>query len=188
MQPETNPAPQQPIALAQPVQPQAMASQAPVMQPIQQQGAPQYAGNPTQYQPTAQAPYQGMPAKKANPSIAAQILYAFGIIGLIVGGLVALLGLLNPSQFTVLLSVFTVALAVLNFVLVNKIRGGKKWALIAYSVFIALFFIYNIVRVLMMSDLAREKLGTSLYTTFTGYALTSILIVLLWTRHRNDFS
>jgi len=159
--PSSNPAPQ-------PQQPEIPTNPVPQMPP---------AG-----QPVAVMPSQQMPAVKQKPPIAAQILYALGFIGLIFGLLFVVLIFIGTSSlklglFGAGVKVVAAVYAVLiigMFYIINAIRGGKKWALITYSVLLAL----SVVNVLKSSG-SKNSLALDL--------IPVVLVLVLWTKNQDYF-
>ena len=125
-----------------------------------------------------------MPIKKPIP-ISVQILYALGFIGLIVGlGLAAAIFMLSsPSPYPLFLGLTAQLLAiglglviVFGFVLISKIHSGKRWALITYSILVAL----NSIQTVIANPLAiRSYLVAALPVAFLAF---------IWIKDRAYFS
>lgn len=143
----------------------APIAQQPVQQPIQTM------------QPQTTTPQQ-MSAGK--PPVAAQILYALGICGLIIGLLACISIFMASSQSNLavsaklfgvkftelkLLAIINAALVVGAFTLINFIRSGKLWALTTYTVLVSLNILTSLSdisarRVLIYQILVVSLLGT----------------------------
>lgn len=143
-----------------------------------QPALPNYPNNPVQ-------PDAHKPLKKPNPPIAAQILYAFGFLGLIAGLYISIILYVGSPNTSLLGSLFIPAISVkmvavvlaviviFGFYLVNQIHNGKKWALITYSVLMVLGLL--------------SVLRSYNTRTFVEELIPVFLIVILWTKNRDFF-
>lgn len=139
--------------------------------------------------------------KKPNPPIAAQILYAFGFLGLIgglftalqmfvgtssssIGPIAALLGfsVISLQLTSILFGLIVIGL----FVLINNIRAQKKWALIAYTTLVVIGVISTIIEFLTLTEF--EKGIKNPIADLILYAPVVLLLAILWTKNKKDFS
>ncbi len=120
--------------------------------------------------------------------LSVQIFYVLAVIGLVVGVLALLVILFLGTQaahssfsgFGGLIFVIALALVALvgfMFFLAVKIRAGRKWALIVYSVILGISLLSNLI----------GHNSRSIGTSISGELVTTVLVVLMWTRDRHYF-
>jgi hypothetical protein len=201
MQDENNPQP-----LSNP-SPNIESPVAPIPAPAQQPQPQVFVGG----QASASTPITPMPEptpsvepkKKANPPIAAQILYALGLLGLIFGLLASILMIFGPTDLAgniasaigsygstnpkVEAAIFAVIVIIL-FVLVNALRARKRWGLIAYSAVVVLGFIGSLYEWFTRSAVDKLLNGNNPAGNFLPYIIILPLLLVLWTRNRKDFN
>ena len=137
-------------------------------------------------QPTSEPMQIGKP----KPPVAVQVLYGLGFAGLIFGLYYSILIYTASRSSTLVIStklygvsisslqtlaIVYAALAVGSFTLINFIRSGKKWALISYSVLLALNAATNLTEVSARKILIYQLLVLG-------------ILVILWTKDRSYFN
>ena len=121
--------------------------------------------------------------------VAAQVLYAFGFIGLILGlyssfliysagSFVSFSTKLYGVNFQNLqiLAIFTAVVTIANFTLINFIRAGKRWALVAFTI----LYVFG----LITSLLDKSLVGLALIMQL----LWLVLLITLWSKNRDYFN
>ena len=192
---------QQPVQPPQEPTPQQYANPPQPQQPAQM---PQTQPQPHAYQqpPVQQAEHPQQPAKKPNPPIAAQILYALGFIGLILGLFQVVLAFANSTSSSAepiisafgissldvqIAAVFNGLLIIGGFTLINFIRAGKKWALISFTTIAALTLVSIVFDFLTRTEFERLFGNNNLASDLLGFFILAPLLVVLWTKNRNYF-
>lgn len=143
------------------------------------------------------------PTKKKIP-IAARILYVLGLLGLILGlfavvmivytaiqatgttrATLALLGVGNLYAEAAFLAVIVIG----GFALIDRIKAGKKWALISYTTLFAFSYGVTLFSLLTASEFDR-LLGATRddITALVLMAPVGLLLAVLWLRNRDYFS
>lgn len=140
--------------------------------------------------------------KKSNPPIAAQVLYALGFVGMLLGLAYCVIIFISASQqssrsalqlfgyssFNIQAAVVIAALILIaGFTLLNFIRAGKKWALIAYTTVVALGLSSTLFDFVTASSLERELNGGVTMRYLIVLLFISGLLSVLWTRNRSYF-
>lgn len=143
------------------------------------------------------------PSPKQKPPVAAQILYALGFLGLIFGLFIALIMVIgsSTSSFSDITTMFGLsslntkmaalvfALVVVGlFAMINSIRAGKLWALIAYTTVITLGFASTIIDWLTRSEIEKLLHRGNPIGDFLVYIIVGPLLVSLWTKNRRYFA
>lgn len=151
---------------------------------------PQQAPAPQQPQPAQPIPTQQpaqQPPLKMSPPVSVQVLYALGIIGLILGSVLAIItfaavnATILPEGFgdsVRLFALFFAAVVVCGFFLIAHIRSGKQWALIAYTILFVLGLIGTVT----------GKTSDSGVLNYIIDAIIALLLALMRTKDRQYFS
>ncbi len=172
------------------------------MEPVTGAQSQQNKTNNNPQNQTNQVSDTGVQARaKEKPPVAAQVLYALGLIALILGIFYSIvlfavstnttnklnavpgLGSLGIKTAAVVLLLMVVGL----FVIVNNIRSGKLWALASYTILIALGLVSNLNTFLSRSDLERALDKSNPVTSLLSYMLVGGLLLVLWTKNRKYF-
>ncbi len=139
--------------------------------------------------------------KKPNPPVSVQIIYALGFLGLIFGLLTAVLIFVGSSSagnselffgsglsgaFQAVAVVYA-AIVIAGFYVVVKLRAGRLWALITYSVLYGLALLSVVSERLSQSELERYLNGNNnLEVLITMLILP--LVIMMWTKDRAYFN
>ena len=144
---------------------------------------------PSQTQQFSQSLGSQKKPDKLSPPVAAQVLYAFGFIGLILGLYSSFLIYSAGSFESVstklygvnfqnlqILAIFTAVVTIANFTLINFIRAGKRWALVAFTI----LYVFG----LITSLLDKSLVGLALIMQL----LWLVLLITLWSKNRDYFN
>lgn len=119
-----------------------------------------------------------------KPPISVQILYALGIVGLIIGILGAVLKVFSSFNGGVspVSGILLGIVVIVAFILINFIRKGVLWALITYSIIFAIDTVVIITKLIQQGNTKHGGLAN-----LVSIALGITLLAVIWLKDKNYF-